>query len=310
MHLTFPLPLLPSPIATQTAPTNLRSFLLAHPPAAYTSLLTTRKTRAVPQLHHHAARLANGAAALSTLADPPAALQPPRLAAAFAAAVQALQNSASDAAPLGPHAEAMLVAVVSADAGAGTSAAPELHVFAQWRTSSATTAVEVEARGRPREAPAVKNTGWVSARRGLEDARAEGAAETVLLGEGSAGGAVLLEGLVTNFFVVRRDGVVCTAPEGEVLGGSVRALVLRAARAAGVAVEERAPAVEERGDFDAAFITNAVQILTPVKRVRLPTLALAPVELPWTPRAQAVVDLLQADVWRELEKGSTSMETM
>jgi branched-subunit amino acid aminotransferase/4-amino-4-deoxychorismate lyase len=94
-----------------------------------------------------------------------------------------------------------------------------------------------------------------------------------------------------------------------VLAGSVRALVLAAARQRGVRVVERAPRVAERAEFDAAFVTNAVQILTPVRCIRFPTLPECEGELalPRSEAAAAVVDTLRSVVWRALDEGSTSM---
>uniref|UniRef100_A0AAV1UQY7 Uncharacterized protein n=1 Tax=Peronospora matthiolae TaxID=2874970 RepID=A0AAV1UQY7_9STRA len=83
--------------------------------------------------------------------------------------------------------------------------------------------------------------------------------EAVLSKEGPDGDKVLLEGLVTNFFVVR-DERVYTAATG-VLEGSMRKLVLDACRELSVPVVLEAPKLSERNLWQAAFITSVVRVM-------------------------------------------------
>ena len=120
--------------------------------------------------------------------------------------------------------------------------------------------------GGPREVPVGKDTAWVAQRRRLEDARPEGSGEVLLCTREGA----LLEGLVTNLFVVCSGGeeadaaVVVTAGMADgVVWGTMRQRVLQACEALGLVVEQRAALPAERSSWREAFITSR-RVLLPL----------------------------------------------
>ncbi len=95
-------------------------------------------------------------------------------------------------------------------------------------------------------------------------AREAGAREAWLV---DAAGRVT-EGASSNAFIVTRAGMLVTRPLGsDILPGITRAVVLEAARAEGLAFEERAFMVEEAYGAREAFITSASQIVLPVTSI-------------------------------------------
>jgi D-alanine transaminase len=76
------------------------------------------------------------------------------------------------------------------------------------------------------------------------------------------------EGSATNTWILSRDGYVVTRPlSNAILGGITRQTVLRLARTAGVAVEERAFTVAEAKAAREAFITSTTNLLKPVTQI-------------------------------------------
>lgn len=130
--------------------------------------------------------------------------------------------------------------------------------------------------GPARHTPAAKDAQWPARRAPLEAAKPAGVAEVLLAADG---GNRILEGLVTNFFVVvhkkqKPDGaatpLVLTAPTDECLPGLARAAVFAACAAEGLVVEERAPRASERETWREAFVTNTIRLVHPVWRVSWP----------------------------------------
>ena len=81
-------------------------------------------------------------------------------------------------------------------------------------------------------------------------------------------GKYLLEGLVTNLFVVHRDPVrVQTAAQG-VLPGSMRHLVLRCCEKLGVPITLSAPAVQESSSWCDMFLTSVTKPVCSVASYR------------------------------------------
>lgn len=74
------------------------------------------------------------------------------------------------------------------------------------------------------------------------------------------------ETLRSSFFIVL-DGKLVTAPEGTVLKGVTRDIVIELAKADGFSVEERRPAVSEFALAQEAFITNSLYGVVPVIRI-------------------------------------------
>jgi branched-chain amino acid aminotransferase len=97
----------------------------------------------------------------------------------------------------------------------------------------------------------------------LREARAAGAHEALLLD----GRGFVTEGSSSNVFAVSR-GVVRTPPlEAGILEGVTRGVVLRLARAEGVAVEEVSLRPEDLEAADEVFITSTVREILPVVRL-------------------------------------------
>jgi D-alanine transaminase len=99
---------------------------------------------------------------------------------------------------------------------------------------------------------------------GKQAAKEAGAAETWFLDRDGR----VTEGASTSAWIVDRRGVLRTRPDGrDVLPGVTRGAVLRLARDAGLAVEERAFTPEEARGAREAFYTAASAFVTPVVRI-------------------------------------------
>lgn len=299
---------------------SAHEFLREYPSRAYTTLVTTKAASAVPQYIFHVQRLQRSAAAIHGQSPPPLenVLQRGILIATTA---------------LSSDSEAQLIIVLApparetrnySDDGPEQLVSKTVDCNAHdWKIMiHAKTIVPplkddyvvVEARGTPRKQAFAKNTAWVHQRRNLERTRGENVSETILLsdtGEGSCTpeNLTLLEGLVTNFFVLMSDGSLWTASEhDQILNGSVRKIVLEAARNRGMTIRERAPCVKDRHMFAGAFITNAVRVISPISQLRFPTLKHCDaVNLPWPEEATSVIELLASDTRRIMDEGSTSL---
>ena len=125
--------------------------------------------------------------------------------------------------------------------------------------------------GPPRDRPHVKNIAWIRDRQDLElrsSQAMEGwpgvtCCDTLLCTETGD----LLEGLVTNFFVIvdtSGDGAGCgykvqTAPESDVLAGVSRRKVIDACRRLDIPVDVSCPNPLEASTWIGAFLTNSVR---------------------------------------------------
>ncbi|OQR99382.1 hypothetical protein ACHHYP_06953 [Achlya hypogyna] len=123
--------------------------------------------------------------------------------------------------------------------------------------------------GSGRRNPTVKHVDWIYERKALEVTAAAKAAELgldafgeVLLSHTVQGTTRLLEGLITNFFVLK-GGKVYTAGDA-VLPGSTRALVMEACNSLGIPLLLEAPVLEESASWEAAFTTSVVRLIVPV----------------------------------------------
>lgn len=117
----------------------------------------------------------------------------------------------------------------------------------------------------PRTNASIKDCQWVNKRRPYEALLPQGACEGLLCN--AQGG--LTEGLVTNLFVIDKNNTVYTAPDEAVLGGVVRQRVLDACDALGIKVIQQAPAWQDREDWIAAFLTNAIRRVQPLSSIVL-----------------------------------------
>lgn len=124
--------------------------------------------------------------------------------------------------------------------------------------------------GNPRHRPQAKVTDWVEKRIPLEEIRDKyKASEIVLIGD-ERNESVALEGLGSNFFVVRGDGSIQTA-EHNVLHGHVRDLVISLCQELGIPLSLSSPTLNDlkNGKWKGAFITNGLRLLTRIKSIAL-----------------------------------------
>jgi thiol oxidase len=100
----------------------------------------------------------------------------------------------------------------------------------------------------------------VRARTALEASKPAGFDEVLLVAPGGG----LLEGTQTNFFAVQ-GGRVLTAGGADVLGGSVRRLVLEVCAAEGIPVDASAPPLlRDARAWSGAFLTSTSRLVLPV----------------------------------------------
>jgi len=83
----------------------------------------------------------------------------------------------------------------------------------------------------------------------------------------------LLEGLISNFFVVYKDGTVRTAPVGLVLPGYARHLIIQELNERGMKVDSsNPPTIQDMRDglWSEVFVTSAIRLVVPVERIIMP----------------------------------------
>ncbi|KAG0628778.1 hypothetical protein M758_1G052300 [Ceratodon purpureus] len=140
--------------------------------------------------------------------------------------------------------------------------------------------------GSGRDLPLAKYSLWASAREPLEKAKPPGATEIVLSNDGDG----LLEGSVTNFFVVAMnpDVEVQTAALGDgVLPGVIRQLVIEVCEEYEIPVREVMPSWQARGTWIESFVTSSLRMVQPVESIRMCQ--------PWVPP-----QLLEDPEWDEV----------
>ncbi|KAF8101930.1 hypothetical protein N665_0201s0230 [Sinapis alba] len=136
--------------------------------------------------------------------------------------------------------------------------------------------------GHGRDVAAAKYSDWVRLRKPLEKFRPPSTTELLLSNDGDH----LLEGCVTNFFVVSRrkssssgslygeslsEFEVQTAPVTDgVLPGVIREVVIDVCLSKGIPYRERAPAWSERELWEEAFITSSLRIVQHVRTIKVP----------------------------------------
>jgi len=94
-------------------------------------------------------------------------------------------------------------------------------------------------------------------------ARALGAADALLVGPGNE----LLEGCVTNVFLVKRGRLVTPSLENHILPGITRGVVLDLAARAEIRVEERVVYAGELHTAEEIFLTNALLEAVPITQL-------------------------------------------
>ncbi|GAV70263.1 CBFD_NFYB_HMF domain-containing protein/Aminotran_4 domain-containing protein, partial [Cephalotus follicularis] len=126
--------------------------------------------------------------------------------------------------------------------------------------------------GRGRNIAAAKYSDWVRLRKPLEKLRPPSVTELLLSNDGDQ----ILEGCVTNFFVVcRKDDnkvEVQTAPISDgVLPGIIRQLVIEVCLSKGIPLREVAPSWSEHEHWEEAFVTSSLRIVQHVDAIQVPT---------------------------------------
>ncbi|CAL9207404.1 unnamed protein product [Musa hybrid cultivar] len=140
--------------------------------------------------------------------------------------------------------------------------------------------------GRGREPAEAKYSDWVRVRQGMEKVRPPSATELLLTNDGDR----ILEGSVTNFFVVCRKVVngltdlppsdsessctflVQTAPISDgILPGVIRQLVIEICSSLGILMEESAPSWSNHELWQEAFITSSLRLVQHVETIQAPT---------------------------------------
>ncbi|KAL5733400.1 hypothetical protein ACOSQ2_033092 [Xanthoceras sorbifolium] len=127
--------------------------------------------------------------------------------------------------------------------------------------------------GPGRDVAEAKYSDWVRLRKPLEKLRPPSVTELLLSNDGDQ----ILEGSVTNFFVVCRkdnraaDFEVQTAPISDgVLPGVIRQLVIEVCASKGIPLSEVAPSWSEHELWEEAFITNSLRVLQHVESIQVP----------------------------------------
>lgn len=261
-----------------------RDFLDNRPGQKYTTILTLECSTKAPILDHHAARIDVSAYEIHCI------LRHLRF---------ALGKSLKPAD--GTETEMIAVLVASPIENGYVPRIDALaYPIARARDQGARQAsVAVDVAFPPRTTPRKKCSSWSLTRRPLEAARREGCAETVLVEDGC-----MYEGSVSNLFVLRRDGVMMTAPDEVVLNGALRRVVLEVCAKRGIVVEMRTPRVDEVGGFGAAFLTAVNRVLQPVGCFWKGEECL---EIAGCKEAEETVDGIRKDVWRRVLAGAVDI---
>ncbi|XP_042420329.1 uncharacterized protein LOC122008608 [Zingiber officinale] len=139
--------------------------------------------------------------------------------------------------------------------------------------------------GPGRDLAEAKYSDWVRVRQGLEKMRPPSVTELLLTNDGDS----ILEGTVTNFFVVRRkvihdftepppteqelcSFVVQTAPISDgILPGVIRQLVIEICSSMNIPIEEVAPSWSDHALWQEAFITSSLRLVQHVETIQFPT---------------------------------------
>jgi len=145
----------------------------------------------------------------------------------------------------------------------------QLYVHVQALGNRPEKPVKIQVMGAPRSNAAAKDSGWVSSRQGLWDAREEDVHEVVLCDDDGK----LFEGLSSNFFALVRDEagapVLYTAREG-VLLGTVRDLALKLCPELDIKVVEEPPTMRQVEEAEEIFISSTSRWVLPVGELVMP----------------------------------------
>lgn len=240
-----------------------QTFMKSLPNRSFTTLRTRRNGRSMPYLTAHVRRMVSGFAELTARSS---AIKHNDLCRVIRSSVGLAMQC------LQPFNELRVLIIID-DVALHIHISPIVQTSPSADGSAGGSGIEVECRGKPRENPSVKNTSWVTQRRWLEDDRQSRFGETILTAavpnqqptNGNQSTIALYEGLVTNFFVVTNSLAVQTADASVVLSGTMRTAVLTACAKLGIAVKLQPPLLHEWRSFRAAFITNVLRVVIPVR---------------------------------------------
>ncbi|KAI0567754.1 Amino-transferase [Gracilaria domingensis] len=238
---------------------SLSDFMNGIPRAAYTTFVSVYGTH-IPQIGFHVDRIMQGVSSLF-----PQAEIPPR-SSIMSRVCSIVDDAFAQHSQVGYELQ-FLAALIE---GVDKEILLRVHISRTKSFDQSSSPVTVECRGQPRRDPHVKNSAWYRERKPLQFLRAKEAYETILVGTDSHGHMALIEGLISNFFVITKDMQVYTAPDDVILPGSIRRLVLRACEELGVTVREEAPRLIDWRRFAIGFLTNARTWLLPVCCILVP----------------------------------------
>ena len=110
--------------------------------------------------------------------------------------------------------------------------------------------------------PDVKSLNYITAVRALRQAKAVGAVEALYLDKDG----LISEGMTSNLVAVHGRELI-TAPEGTVLNGITRNVVLRLAQEAGYTITHRLIRHDELSQLDEAFLTSSAKEVLGITRI-------------------------------------------
>ncbi|XP_024515125.1 uncharacterized protein LOC9653006 isoform X1 [Selaginella moellendorffii] len=243
-------------------PGHAASFLKTKPQGAYTTTRTVDGASCLLLWERHLARLAQSLHIMRKKAIDQRALTKLVNPSLYAGLEEALARRSDE--------EELVVTVLACNKDEGPL---QISVHITGLVPASTVPAQVSVMGPSRETPLAKSSQWVRTRQVLEQCMPKSTAEVILSNDGRH----LLEGLVTNFFVVLStvgEGsrcVVQTAALGNgVLPGTVRQLVIEICSEKNIPVLEGSPSWDERYLWKEAFVTSSVRLIQPVSEIQMP----------------------------------------
>lgn len=169
----------------------------------------------------------------------------------------------------GPKCEYQVTLVLTADSvgpHTPTDRYFDIYTFAQ-PLPHMVPMVEVAVHRADRSNPTIKDVQWVRDRKNFEDLQKELQVNEVLMvnDEGR-----VTEGLQTNFFAVDSEHRIWTAPENLVLAGTVRKVVLEAARRNAIPIVFQGPSMENMETWESCFICSTSRLVKPISKIIVP----------------------------------------
>jgi len=160
--------------------------------------------------------------------------------------------------------------------------------------------VNVEVRAAHRHNPNVKNTEWVRIRKSLEENKGRDSNEVLMITEDG----FITEGTQTNFFVLNSNGTIQTAPDEQILPGTIRNIVLDICKDVGIHVILEAPNVRTISKWESVFLTSSSRLILPIQLMRF--MEVDPVK-EYSFSQSNSISQMQELLWKELQKRSTQL---